>query len=177
VAERAFWSDDFDMDLPKIFPDARKMLGDLGDIELMTSGTPCSRTGRLNHPCVWNHDDGRVAFFGFGNPGRDTNYYVAPRTADITCTAWEAFRDAWAHSFVMVIDRQFVWDTAALWPRFEAIMWDLRGWGETKNPRYARIKAKASYAEAIRRFGRIVNNRRAAGRTLTVLYADGGPAA
>lgn len=156
MIERAFWSDDFDMDLPKIFPDARKMLGDLGDIELVTSGTPDRRTGRLNHPTVWNTDQGCAAFFGFGNPGRDTNFYVSGYAAsDIRCTAWEAFRDAWAHHFIMVIDQRRVWDTGALWPHFEAIMYDVRGWGE-RNPRYAKIRAKASYAEAIRNFGRIM---------------------
>lgn len=166
--DRPFWSDNFDMDLPKIFPDARKMLGDLAEVELVTSGTPDSN-GRLNHPCVWNHHDGTIAFFGFDNPGRDTSFYVSPSAVELKCTAWEAFRDAWAHSFVMVIDQRRVWDTGALWPHFETIMWDLRGWqGGHRDATVARRKAKASFAEAIRAFGRIVNDRLAVERAKTI---------
>lgn len=166
MTDAPFWSDDFDMDLPKIFPDARKLLGDLADVELVTSGTPCTKTGRLNHPCVWNGDGGMLAFFGFGNPGRDINFYVAPGSAVIRCTAWEAFRDAWPHTFIMIVDQQRVWDTGALRPHFETIMWDLRGrGGNGRTAGLARARAKASYSEAVRTFGRIVERHRA-GRTI-----------
>ena len=33
-----FWSDDFDMDLPKIIPEARERLGKYADLELVTHG-------------------------------------------------------------------------------------------------------------------------------------------
>jgi len=166
MTDLPFWSDDFDMDLPKVFPDARRLLGDLADVEIVTSGMPCSRTGRLNHPTVWNTYDGCVAFFGFGNPARDTAFYVSGYAAqDITCTAWEAFRDCWAHHFVMFIDQRPVWDTHALCDAFDALMWDRRGWGASRlTVREARRKAVKSYAAAVRKFGAIVNDRRAAGR-------------
>ncbi|MEH2508649.1 hypothetical protein V1291_000003 [Nitrobacteraceae bacterium AZCC 1564] len=162
--ERPFWSDDHDMDLPKIIPDALRMLGDLASVELTTSGTPCGKTGRLNLPCCWNTDIGSTAFFGFNNPGRDTNFYVAPHAREIKCTAWEAFRDAWCHHFVMVIDGQRVWDAQPLWPHYETIMWNLRGWGDGRkklDDAKARRAAVRSYEDAVRRFGRIVNTRSA----------------
>jgi len=163
-----FWSDDFDMDLPKVFPDALRLLGDLADVEITTCGIPCARTGRLNHPTVWNTCDGCAAFFGFGNPGRDTGFYFSGYGAtEITCTAWEAFRDCWAHHFLMIVDRQSIWNSHALCDAFDAIMFNQRGWGKTRmTVPEARRKVMKSYAAAVRKFGEIVNTRIAAGRTV-----------
>jgi hypothetical protein len=161
LAERPFWSDDFDMDFPKIFPDARKMLGDLAGLELITTGTPDRRTGRLNHPAVWNHERGSVAFFGFKSPCRD-QFYAAPSSQEIRCSAWEAFRDAWPHHLVMIVEQQVIWDTGALWPEFEIIMWNLRGWGDGKKARLdvcARRKVMSSFTKAVRTFGRVADLR------------------
>ncbi len=164
MADAPFWPDDFNMDLPKVFPDARRLLGDLADVELVPVGHP-DKNGRLNHPCVWNSDEGSIAFFGFGNSCRNESFYVAPGAQDIKCTAWEAFRDAWAHNFLMIVDAQRVWNAGDLWPYFETIMYEKRGWplGD-KSPRLARLKAMGSYAGAVRAFGCIVNNRRANSR-------------
>ena len=173
ATDTPFWSDDFDMDLPKIFPDARRLLGDLADVELVTSGTPCGKTGRLNLPCCWNSHDGMLAFFGFGNPGRDVGFYVAPRAIDIRCTAWEAFRDAWTHSYIMIVDQQRVWDTGRLWPQFETIMYDVRGGPNLCNRDVARARhvAMNSYSKAVLAFGRIVERHRA-GRTMFARQAE-----
>lgn len=152
---QSFWSDDFDMDLPKIFPDALRLLGELASVELATVGTP-DKNGRLNHPSVWNGDHGTLAFFGFNNPARDT-FYCAPGSIEVRCTAWEMFRDAWAHSYIVHIERRPIWNTCDLWPLFETIMFDIRGWpnGE-RSPGLARVKALGSYVEAIRKFKAIV---------------------
>jgi hypothetical protein len=61
-----FWSDDFDMDLPKVIPDAKAALGDVADLELVTHGH--TTHGRLNHPSCWNHSLGLVAWFGRRDP-------------------------------------------------------------------------------------------------------------
>lgn len=127
--EYRFWSDDFDMDLPKVFPAAREILGDLGDVLLWTAGS--QSYGRLNHPAVWNGDDTMLAFFGFRNAARPSFYYAGK--SEIQCTAWEAFRDAWPHGYLIQVQHRPVWDTHALWPQFEVLMWHLRGWGEPKS--------------------------------------------
>lgn len=151
-----FWSDDFDMDLPKIFPDARKILGDLGDIELVTVGTP-DKNGRLNHPAVWNGDHSMLSFFGFRDPSKP-EFYASPSKVEVRCTAWEMFRDCWAHHYLIQVERYPVWDSGPLWPHFEAIMWDIRGWGNpSRDPKRARRAVLKSYCEGVRAFGRVVN--------------------
>lgn len=152
-----FWSDSFDMDLPKIFPEARVLLGDLADIEMWTGGR-ADANGRLNHPSCWNTDIGLTAFFGFRNTGRNENFYVSRDR--VRCTAWEAFRDAWVHQFVMVVENKVVWHADRLWLPFETIMWNLRGWGDgSKKPNEgaARRQALGSYRDAIRLFREVVD--------------------
>lgn len=127
-----FWSDDFDMDLPKAIPAARELVGDLADIALTTIGTPDWVTGRLNHPCAWNGDHGMVAFFGLGRLSKLTPPalpagFIAPRSVTIHCTLWEALRDAWPHQYIMHIERVPIWDTGELWLPFQDIMFHLRG--------------------------------------------------
>lgn len=152
-----FWSDDFDMDLPKIFPNARTLLGDLAGVEMWTTGRPCPRTGRLNHPAVWNGDHSMLAYFGFKSPRRPPGM-VAPGSGDIKCTAWEAFRDAWPHGFLMILEGAPVWDTFELQAEFDTIMWSIRGWGNVHPARvaHARRNVLRSYMAAVRRLGRIV---------------------
>lgn len=152
-----FWADDFDMDLPKIFPDARKILGDLGDIELYACGKP-DKNGKLNHPNVWNGDHSMLSFWGF-RPVSAPAGYVGDGC--VKCTAWEMFRDCWAHSYLILLERRPIWDTTHNWPLFEKIMWELRGWGPLPNQaddaKKARRKALKSYTEGVRQFGRVVN--------------------
>lgn len=124
-----FWSDDFDMDLPKIIPDAKAQLGDLAGLELVTYGG--TTHGRLNHPVCWNDDLGLVAFFG--RPGRhfiEPQYYRDHREL-VTCTLWEAVRDAWAHHLVLVFEGEPVLNTEQFNNRFDRIMFKLRGWNRS----------------------------------------------
>jgi hypothetical protein len=174
--EHLFWSDDFDMDLPKIFPDALNLLGDLADTKLVTFGTP-DRNGRLNHPAVWNGDATVLSFFGFAEPPlRRAGLFYKPEfysagEGEVICTAWEAFRDAWPHHYLLTIERRPIWDTFPLQREFEAIMWDVRGWG---GPGFASENADVvkrskrrvmnSYCEAIRAFGRLVDEQTAGAR-------------
>jgi hypothetical protein len=151
-----FWSDDFDMDLPKIFPDARRLMGDLGDVELVTTGGITN--GRLNHPTVWNGDRSMLSFFGFKSPSRPS-FYADSREKEVRCTAWEAFRDAWAHNYLIQVERHPIWDTGPLWKHFETIMWDVRNWGHpsSRDVPKARRAVMKSYCEGIRAFGRVVS--------------------
>lgn len=135
TADRPMWCDDFDMDLPKVLPDARALFGDLAEVELQTY---CNHPtfGALNHPVVWNHDDGLVAYFGFRSPRKPEACWTS--AGIIRCSVWEAVRDAWAHHFVMVVEGRRVLDANGLWRPFETIMWGVRGWG---NPRPAAVKS------------------------------------
>lgn len=120
-----FWSDNFDMDLPKVIPGAREIVGDLAGVKLVTQGH--TTDGRLNHPSVWNDRLGMVAFFGFKSPARESFYHSSEPTVE--CTVWEAFRDAWAHSYVLIVEREPIWDTFALRSEFDTILYVERGWG------------------------------------------------
>lgn len=124
VGDPPMWCDDFDMDLPKILPEAKSLLGDTADVTLWTHGH--TTHGRLNHPSVWNGDTGMVAFFGFRTPQKPEVYWTSSPL--VRCTFWEAVRDAWVHSMVMLVEGKPVLDTNRLWPDFEDIMWDVRGW-------------------------------------------------
>jgi hypothetical protein len=159
VGDVPFWSDDFDMDLPKIFPDARRLLGDLGDIELVTVGKP-DKNGRLNHPAVWNGDHSMLSFFGFKRPRKPDLYWSSDGL--VRCTAWEAFRDAWSHNYLIQVEQRPVWDTGPLWPHFQTIMYRVRGWGHytAEQEQRARRVALRSYYAGVRAFGRVVESDR-----------------
>lgn len=117
-----FWSDDFDMDLLKLFPDLPRRLGAAADLPMWTLGG--TSYGRLNHPAVW----GGEAFFGLrrGETGKPGGYYTSHPVVE--CTWLEALRDAWPHTYRLIVDgRWVVWDTSRMWPTFSKIMYDLRG--------------------------------------------------
>lgn len=117
----AFWSDDFDMDLPKVIPDAKTRLGKHADLELVTT---CTRPthGRLNHPCAWNHPLGLVSFVGRGHTHRPGHYHTSAPT--IRCTLWEVIRDAWPHSNVVLFEGFPIWHDQ--WEHFQPIMYHIR---------------------------------------------------
>lgn len=153
MPDHPFWSDGFDMDLPKVLPEARGILGELGDVLLRTTGGVTH--GRLNHPSVWNGHDGRMlAFFGFRSPAQPLGFVTS--SPEVTCTAWEAFRDAWPHAYRLNVENRPVWDTDALRPAFETILWDVRGWQHSsRGPAEvdsARAAALASLRAAVERF-------------------------
>lgn len=143
MTDLPFWSDDFDMDLPKVIPEAKAQLGELADLELVTYGH--TTFGRLNHPAIWNHSLGLVAFFG--RPGRsfiDSHY--AHGDGLVHCTLWEAVRDAWVHDNVIVFEFDPVLDAGALFAHFEPLMWHIRKWGEIDEKSVAEHKARVLQA-------------------------------
>ena len=160
MADLPFWSDDFDMDFPRIFPEARVLLGPLADIELWTVGHETH--GRLNHPAVWNGDRTMLAFFRFDRatklqgecppPG-----YYAGRDPLVCCTAWEMFRDAWPHHYGVHVDGRLVWDTLQLDRHFETIMYHVRGWRtDLRESTQAQAAVMRSYRRAIATFRSLV---------------------
>lgn len=127
--DHPFWSDDFDMDLPKVFPQARDLFAGIDAVELWTTGTPDRQRGNLNHPDVWNSDHTMLSFFSFGRgPCRPAFY--SGHDSEVSCTLWGALRDAWPHGYLLQIMQQPVWDTFQLRPQFDTLMYDLRGWGK-----------------------------------------------
>lgn len=120
------WCDNFDMDLPKVIPGALEALGDLANVELVTTGSITD--GKLNHPCCWNGDTSILTFFGFKNSARPSGYVAGGMSKEVRCTFWEAIRDAWPHHYLIQVERAFIWDTMALTTDFEAIMFHIRGW-------------------------------------------------
>jgi hypothetical protein len=139
------WCDDFDTDLPKVVPDARRALGEIGDLELLTYGH--TTHGRLNHPTVWNHELGMISFFWRpGHAFKPAHYYVG-NDAPISCTLWEAIRDAWVHDNVIVFEGRPVFDGGASYPHFQALMYDVRGW--TKLDERARLNHQVSVLDLI----------------------------
>jgi hypothetical protein len=156
VSDAPFWADDFDLDFPKVFPEAREMLGALGNVELVTTGRPDPRFHNLNHPAVWNGDTTMLAYFGFTGPARPSEM-VAPGSALINCTAWQAFRDAWPHSYCMIVEGRSVWDTFALREQFDAILYAVRGLRRRPaEAEAARAAVMRSYRRAIDRFSELV---------------------
>lgn len=128
TTEQRFWSDDFDMDLPKIIPEARERLGEYADLELVT--TSHTTHGRINCPCVWNHSLGMVAFFG--RPGRlyrDPSFVT--NRPEVRCTLWEAIRDVWSHDFVLVFEFNPIWNHPEMYnAHFYPLMAHIRKWTE-----------------------------------------------
>lgn len=155
MSDFPFWSDDFDLDFPKLFPEAKAQLGALAAVVLYTPGH--TTHGRLNHPSVWNDDHTMLAFFGFRGPDVPSPYYFGSDKI-VRCTAWEAFRDAWPHHYQITLMRQPVWDTFALDGAFETIMWHVRGWRRDEGAfRQAKAQVAASYLQGITRLRRIVD--------------------
>ncbi len=122
-----FWSDDFDMDLLAIIPDASDLIGQTADMPLYVHGG--TTHGRLNHPCVWNdYEHDMIAYFSIDPtvPSKPRSYHADREI--IECTVLEAFRDAWPHHYAMNVDGVIVWDTVILRGLFDRIMFHTRGW-------------------------------------------------
>lgn len=125
---KQFWSDDFDMDLLKIFPDLETLLGDPSR-RLWTVGRQSH--GRLNHPVTWNTHG---AFLWTEEPKleRDAHgwFNVHGCTSNesiVECTWLEWLRDAWPHGYGAIILPSGVSFPPAPQADFHAIMYDLRG--------------------------------------------------
>jgi hypothetical protein len=120
-----FWSDDFDMDLLKVFPNLAPLLATVTRPLYVHGG---QSFGRLNHPDVYNSYVGMLAFFSFSPACHHHHSKFYTSRPIIECTWAEAIRDAWPHTYVLNLDGQSVFDAQALHSKFELLMYDLRGW-------------------------------------------------
>jgi hypothetical protein len=136
-----FWSDNFDMDLLRLFPKLPEALGPVAGGRLWTYGGVTG--GRLNHPAVWNANVGLVSLFWTRKPehARDAGGFVdiegrLTNASLVECTFLEMIRDAWPHQNALILERHILWKT----PRdhFDEILYDLRGW--RKSDRVQRLK-------------------------------------
>lgn len=120
-----FWSDDFDMDLLRVIPEAEAIIAPIAGAPLWTHGHLDLTRGRLNHPTVWNWDGGVFAYFGTRPTGFKPDVFDTDAPI-VECTVLEAFRDAWVHSYLIVVDGRRAWDVDSL--VFERLMYHRRGW-------------------------------------------------
>jgi len=161
VVIHKFWSDDFDMDLLRVFPNLPMLLGATAAIELWTVGH--ESYGRLNHPTCWDTPHGLTAFFWFQPPQlrRDAHGwfwldggYVGNDQA-LRATWLEALRDCWAHQYAISLEGRIVWDSQPMWLDFERIMYVTRGWA-TGDISGNRNKVLRSILKANRRFAGLI---------------------
>lgn len=135
-----FWADDFDMDLPRVLPDLDDILGHAASIPLWTHAH--TSYGRLNHPSVWGSPDGGMdAYFGLtpDETGKPDSYVTGSELVE--CTFREALRDAWPHTYTIVVAQQDIWDAGKWRPWFEDLMYDLRGIRPLPSGQAEQIKA------------------------------------
>ncbi len=119
------WCDDFDMDLPRVLPEARALVGDLVDVRLLTH----CHAQPINCPSAWNTSLGTTSFFALDREPRweMPRHYYAPDPL-VPCTFWELLRDEWSHQSVVLVDGRVLWRPDHLEGQFQRIMYDLRGW-------------------------------------------------
>jgi hypothetical protein len=143
-----FWSDAFDMDLLKVIPDVEEALFDAAPIELVTHGH--TTFDRLNHPAVWNHDRGIVAFFGLaGTEGWKPESYVTHDPL-VSCTFLEVVRDAWVHHYIVVVNHVVIVDTQRMQDRFMQLMGHVRGYSPMREDwvEWAHMSVRGDFAIA-----------------------------
>jgi hypothetical protein len=140
-----FWSDDFDMDLLKLFPELPKMLGETAERALWTVGH--TTHGRLNHPACWN-SHGAFAWTHKPNLKRDPHGWFnvmgcVSDAEEIECTWLELLRDQWPHGYGFILLPQQSMFVPPPRGEFEKIMYDLRGWIKDEHISIARCTAMA----------------------------------
>ena len=142
-----FWSDDFDMDLLKVYPSVVDALGATADIKLWTLSH--ATHGRINCPVSWNTYQGLRSFLWLENLyldlARDKNGWInidgyVCNEAVMECTWLEWLRDMWAHQHnwllipsgnIANVERGGVRFAGMEWHPFEQIMWHKRGWNKS----------------------------------------------
>ena len=172
-----FWSDDFDMDLLKLYPTLQDALGATAAETVWTLGHTTRE--RLNHPTVWNTHG---AFLWLSNPDldRDARGWVrvlgcvtdAPL---VECTWLEWLRDCWAHSFdFWLMPGCQVFKHPKLW-RFERLMWHIRAWA--KKPEAVTASAHAEVWDWLqtvnRRFAAQIEQDRLGRGEIAPYYSEG----
>lgn len=131
MARRPFWSDTFDLDLLKVIPGVEELLGETADVPLFTHG---HRTddGLLAHPTCWNTTRGLAAFFGFKYPAKPSAFYTSDPIVE--CTFLEALRDAWVHTYVLMVEQRTIFVMPRLQLHFERLLSHHRGWTPRLEP-------------------------------------------
>jgi hypothetical protein len=155
------------MDLLKVFPDLRRMLGATLDVPIWTlSGTT---HGRLNCPVSWNTNRGTLSSFLWlekPNLQRDKNGWVniggyLCNEAETEGTWLEWLRDSWAHGQEWQLLPSEVSFSAVDYNRcFYPIMSHWRGWFDEPRIEHAYRMAAIWLMKANRRFARAVEKYR-----------------
>jgi hypothetical protein len=139
-APAPFWSDDFDMDLPRIVPGWLDILGETASVALKTHSH--TTMGRINLPSCWNEEIGLVSYLGFESPCKPDWYYTAEPVVE--CTFAEAVRDCWAHSTIMRIDGSSLIRGDMMREVFDPIMYHRRGWFPCHPARVKELEGRAT---------------------------------
>jgi hypothetical protein len=158
-----FWSDDFDTDLLKVFPDVHKLLGATIDIPIWTIGH--TSYGRLNCPSQWNMPFGCFMWLDRPNYPRDKNGWIniggcVTNDREVEGTWIEWLRDAWVHGQGWTLLPVGTTFSCVDYNRcFYPIMANIRGWEGYENIEHAYkmvrlwlVKANRRFAKAVERF-------------------------
>jgi hypothetical protein len=69
---------------------------------------------------------GLTAFFGLRQHATRPSAYRTDAPL-VSCTFLEALRDAWVHSYVLLVERRPVFTSNHIQREFDALMWHVRG--------------------------------------------------
>ena len=163
-----FWSDDFDMDLLKVFPDFAAELGETADVTVWTLGH--TTFGRLNHPSVWN-THGAYLWLEKPDLERDAKGWVSvggcvTDNPLVECTWLEWLRDCWVHDFNFVMLPMGGLVQCHRSVDFQKIMYRMRGWESAQNA--AAMKREEQARENCLLWLRIVTKRFVEARALLI---------
>jgi hypothetical protein len=132
MPRRPFWSDTFDLDLLKVIPGVEELLGDTADVTLYTHGHIAEMDQpdacRLISPTCWNTTRGFAAFFGFREPRKPSAFWTDDPIVE--CTFLEALRDAWVHTYVLMVEQRTIIVMPRLALHFQRLLSHHRGWTE-----------------------------------------------
>lgn len=143
-ATAPFWSDDFDMDLLKVFPNAAKIIRNPERVLWTVCNHPTH--GRINCPSMWN-GIGSLLWTEKPEIARDEHGWfqieggLAGDAPLIECTWLEWLRDAWAHNHATLILPIRYGLPAVNYRDFEIILWNLRKLGDIGNVEESRQHA------------------------------------
>jgi hypothetical protein len=156
-----FWSDDFDLDLLKLWPNLPARLGPTAGIRVWTVGS--TSYGRLNHPTVWN-THGAFLWLEKPNLQRDADGWFrmqgcVSNSEEIECTWLEWLRSWWPHHHGFLLEGNFF--EASDDRYFESIMARVRGWRhQPEETQRAQAMAFARLVGMNHRFARLVETHR-----------------
>jgi hypothetical protein len=158
-----FWSDDFDMDLLKLWPDLPEKLGPTSGVHLWTVGS--MTYGRLNHPTVWNAHTGCLAYLWFEkqNLPRDPDGWFrihgcVSNSPEIECTWLEWLRSWWPHHHGFLLSSQYF--DACCDEHFTQIMNHVRGLDRRTDAGFAYAKSLGEILAVNNRFARLAEAHR-----------------